>query len=263
MNRSAIRPGSGFRVARRAGALASVALLATGCAGTANNPNDPFEGYNRAAFSFNDKVDQIALKPAATAYRKVTPSFVQTGVGNFFGNISDIWSTVNLFLQGKLQQGFDGFTRVALNTSFGLGGILDFASDAGLQKHNEDLGQTLGYWGVPSGPYLVLPLFGPSTVRDAVALPGDLAGNLWTYKEPLRWRNVGIGVRVIDERAALLDAGSLLEAAALDKYQFVRDAYLQRRASQVNDGARPDDEDNDAEAPAVHPAQPGAGGPVR
>lgn len=241
----------------RLGTLAIVVALG-GCASTSTSEHDPFESFNRAMFSFNDKLDQVALKPAATAYKDVTPSFVQTGIGNFFGNIGDIWSAVNSLLQGKLENGFNGVMRVAVNTVLGFGGVLDISSEAGLTRHQEDFGQTLGSWGVQSGPYVVLPLFGSSTVRDTVGLPVDIYGNIWTYKRPVAWRNVGAAVRLVDQRAALLDASNLLEDVALDKYQFVRDAYLQRRASQVNDnqndGGWEDAEPMPAPAAAVAPA---------
>ncbi|WP_132258216.1 MlaA family lipoprotein [Paucimonas lemoignei] len=218
-------------------ALIVMAAVMTGCATT--NKQDPFEGYNRTMFEFNDKVDKVALKPVAKAYQTVVPSFVQTGIGNFFGNLGDVWTAVNNFLQGKFEDGALDVVRVTANSTLGVLGLFDIASDSGVPKHKEDFGQTLGSWGVPSGPFLVLPLLGPSTVRDTVALPADIYGNPWTYKEPLRWRNVGTGVRIIDGRAALLDASNLLEDAALDPYQFVRDAYLQRRRSQVYDGNPP------------------------
>jgi len=206
----------------------------TGCASTSNNPSDPLEGFNRTMFSFNDTVDKVALKPAAQAYDAVVPNPVQRGVGNFFGNIGDLWSSVNQLLQGRIEQGVSTFMRVAINTTFGLGGVLDVATEARLPRERSDFGQTLGKWGVGSGPYVVLPFFGPSTLRDTAGMPVDLYGDLWTYKRPVRWRNVGSVVRIIDRRAQLLDASTLLEDAALDKYDFVRDAYLQRRQSQIH-----------------------------
>jgi phospholipid-binding lipoprotein MlaA len=220
----------------RAGGLAAAvgaSLMLGGCAST--NPKDPFEKFNRAMFSFNDTVDRVALKPTATFYKNVTPSFVQTGVGNFFGNLSDLWSSVNNFAQLKGQDGMNDFTRFAVNSTFGLVGVLDIATPAGMHKHNEDLGQTLGYWGVPSGPYLMLPILGPSTVRDAAALPGDFWGDPWTHVNDIPWRNGGILLRAVDQRAAVLDASNLLEDAALDRYEFIRDGYLQRRNSKVLD----------------------------
>jgi phospholipid-binding lipoprotein MlaA len=210
------------------------AVLLSGCA-TSANPKDPFEKFNRAMFSFNDAVDRTALKPAATAYKNVTPSFVQTGVNNFFGNLSDLWSSFNNLAQLKAQDGINDFTRFAVNSTLGLAGVLDIATPAGLRKHNEDLGQTLGYWGVPSGPYLMLPILGPSTVRDTAALPGDFWGDPWTHVNDIPWRNSGIVLRAVDQRASVLDASNLLEDAALDRYEFIRDGYLQRRSSKVLD----------------------------
>jgi len=216
---------------RTAALVLGTAVLLAGCAGP--NPRDPYESYNRAMFNFNDKVDTYALKPVATVYRDITPSFVQTGVGNFFGNLSDAWSGVNNLLQGKGEDGMTDITRFALNSTLGVLGLFDIASPAGLEKHKEDFGQTLGVWGLESGPYLVLPLLGPSTVRDTVALPADWAGDIWQYKDPAHVRNIGTAVKVVDVRAGLLDAGSLFEDAALDRYEFLRDGYLQRRESQV------------------------------
>lgn len=213
-------------------------LLLVGCATPPHNPQDPLEPFNRAVFNFNDTVDRTALKPAATAYKNITPGFVQVGVNNFFGNLADVWSGVNNLAQAKGQDGLSDLTRFALNSTFGIFGVLDIATPAGLRKHSEDLGQTLGYWGVPSGPYLMLPIFGPSTIRDAAALPVDLWGDPWSHKDPVRWRNVGIGVRAIDQRASILDASNLLEDAALDRYEFIRDGYLQRRASKIYDDER-------------------------
>jgi len=250
------------RLSSLALAIAACAVLA-GCA-TPSNPQDPLEKFNRASFAFNDTVDRVALKPAATAYKNVLPGFVQTGVGNFFGNLSDVWSSANNFLQGKGEAGATDFMRVALNSTFGIFGILDIASEAGLQKHNEDFGQTLGYWGVPSGPFLMLPLLGPSTIRDTAALPADRWADPWKYKDPHNWRNIGTGVRVIDQRASLLEASNLFEEAALDRYDFIRDGYMQRRQSQVFDGESQRSSDAEQDAPAANtqvvpsPAAPAA-----
>lgn len=251
-------------------ALAAALLLLSGCA--TNNPKDPLEPVNRAVFTFNDKVDQVALKPAATAYKKVTPSFVQTGVSNFFGNLGDIWSSANNLMQGKGEAGMSDFARVMINTSFGIGGLFDIASEAGIRKHREDFGQTLGYWGVPSGPYVMLPLLGPSTVRDTAALPVDIAADPWVYVTPTNLRNIGSATRIVDERAALLDASNLMEEAALDRYEFIRDGYLQRRQGQVFDGqgsrqeaqeeARLNAEDARKAAETAAPAAPAGGAPA-
>ncbi len=220
----------------------ALAVLMTGCATAPDtaDPRDPFEGFNRTVFRFNDAVDEAVLKPVATGYQKVTPSFVQTGVSNFFGNIGDVWSAVNNLLQGKLEAGVSDGMRVAINTTFGFVGVLDIASEAGLTKHKEDFGQTLGVWGVPSGPYVVLPLLGPSTIRDTAALPVDFAGDVWQYTDSVGTRNTGTALRIVDARAGLLDAGNLLEDVALDKYAFMRDAWLQRRQSMIGgESARP------------------------
>lgn len=219
----------------RIGLALAIAASVSACA-TGTNPRDPLEGYNRAMFKFNDTVDQVALKPVATAYKKVTPSFVQTGVGNFFGNLSDVWSAVNNLLQGKGEAGLQDVVRVGMNSTFGIFGLIDFASQAGIPKHNEDFGQTLGWYGIQPGPYVMLPLLGPSTVRDTVALPLDITGDPWRYKDPVSVRNIGTVTRVVDKRAALLDATNLMEAAALDRYEFIRDGFLQARESKVFDG---------------------------
>ncbi len=239
------RAARGVRLA----VMLAVAAALSACA-TGPNQKDPYEKFNRAMFSFNDAIDQAALKPVATAYQTVLPTFVQSGVANFFGNLADVWSAANNLLQGKGAKGMSDVTRVAMNSTFGLGGLIDVASAAGLQKHNEDFGQTLGSWGVNSGPYLMLPLLGASTVRDTVALPLDWTGDPWAYKRPVRWRNVGSGVRIIDQRAALLDASNLMEEAALDRYEFVRDSFLQRRESRIDDGDGPRKGDKPAEPKA-------------
>jgi len=232
-----------------------MALGLTGCATT--NPKDPFEPYNRAMFAFNDKLDKVALKPAAEAYTNVLPSFVRTGVGNFFGNLGDVWTSANDFLQGKPADGANDVMRVAVNTFLGLGGVLDIATEAGLPKHKEDFGQTLGKWGVKSGPYVVLPVLGSSTVRDTAALPLDLYADPWLSTTPVYLRNTGTVVRLVDQRATLLDASNLLEEAALDKYVFVRDAYLQRRESKIRDGETSSSSYEDDIGPTVD-AEPAA-----
>jgi phospholipid-binding lipoprotein MlaA len=240
----------------------AVTLVLAGCA-TTSNPKDPLEKFNRAMFSFNDTIDQAAVKPAAQVYSTL-PTFLQTGIGNFFGNLGDVWTAANNFLQGKMADGWSDVMRVAVNTTMGLGGVLDIGSEAGLVKHKEDFGQTLGKWGVRSGPYVVLPVLGSSTLRDTFATPVDLYADPWLHKDPVRWRNSGTVVRLLDQRAAVLDASNLVEEAALDRYEFVRDAYLQRRESKIRDGESPRSyyEDDvgptaaheDVLAPAVVPA---------
>jgi phospholipid-binding lipoprotein MlaA len=216
------------------GSLAfALALSLTGCA-TINGQQDPFEDFNRTMFSFNDKVDQVALKPAAMAYRDLLPMFVQIGIGNFFGNIGDVWSAVNNLLQGRAADGLTDVMRVAVNTTLGLGGLLDIGSEVGMAKHKEDFGQTLGVWGIAAGPYVVLPFLGSTTLRDTFALPADIYGDLWGYIDPVRLRHAGTFIRVIDQRSVVLDASNLIEDAALDRYEFVRDGYMQRRESRIN-----------------------------
>lgn len=227
---------------RRAGAV-GLLVLTVGCAsGPHASPNDPFEPFNRGVSSFNDRVDDAVLRPVATAYRKVLPSPVRTGVGNFFDNLSDVWSFANSALQLKVQNTAETFMRVSVNTVFGLAGLLDVATEAGLYRHSEDFGQTLGRWGVGSGPYVVLPLLGPSTLRDTLALPVDSAGSVLGHVNDIPVRNSMYALRAVDTRANLLRATQLIGDAALDKYTFTRDAYLQRRRNDVYDGNVPDDD---------------------
>jgi len=240
-------------------ALAAAGLLA-GCASAPGaDPRDPWEGYNRSMTKFNTVVDGVVLKPTATFYRRATPSIVRTGVGNFFGNLGDAWSFVNGVLQAKPESSLHSFWRVAINTTFGLGGLLDPATNMRLKRVNEDFGQTLGHWGVPPGPYVVLPLLGPSTLRDTAALPVD-----W-YGQPLRYvvsdipvRYSLMAVRAVDSRARLLGASDLLEQGALDPYSFQRDVFLQLRRNQVYDGnPPPEPEHEDHAAPQDDGAPPG------
>jgi phospholipid-binding lipoprotein MlaA len=217
--------------------LFAVLLLGGLLSGCATGPNadsrDPLEPFNRGVSRFNDAVDDALLKPVATTYRDVTPDPVRTGVSNFFGNLRDVWSAVNATLQLRPLEATENALRFGVNTVFGLGGLLDIASEMGIDRTPLDFGQTLGRWGIPSGPYLVLPIFGPSSVRDAagfgVEARGDLVGNL----DHISTRNSLTALRVVDTRANLLRATSMLEGAALDKYSFTRDFYLQRRENQI------------------------------
>lgn len=218
-------------------ALALSAALATGCATTAN-PNDPLEGYNRAMFGFNEQVDKVVIKPAAQVYEAVLPHPVRTGVGNVLGNLGDPWIALNNLLQGKVAEGVSDLMRFALNSTWGLLGLLDIASEAGLPKHDEDLGQTLGRWGVGEGAYIVLPFFGPRTVRDAVALPADMAADPPFDIDYVRTRNTLAATRVVHFRSTLLGADRTVEEAALDRYAFVRDFYLEQRRYKVDDGRK-------------------------
>ena len=224
------------RMFLRAASLVAIMSFFTGCATQhSTSPQDPYEGFNRTVFSFNQTVDSNVLKPVAQAYQKVTPTPLQTGIGNFFGNLGDLWSCANNLMQGKAAEGAEDFSRVMINSFIGVFGIFDVATEAGIPKHNEDFGQTLGRWGVGSGPYLVLPFIGPSTVRDTVALPADYLADPWGYVYPVHTRNAGYAVRIVHRRASLLDGEKLVDGAALDRYQFMRDAYLQRRKNLVND----------------------------
>lgn len=235
--------------------LTFLLVLLTGCATGPNaNPKDPLEPFNRGVTRFNDVVDDAVLKPVATGYVNVTPELVRKGVSNFFNNLGDVWSFVNNVLQLKGEAAGDSLARVITNTMLGLGGLLDFATPLNIERHREDFGQTLGYWGVPSGPYLVLPILGSSTVRDTVALPADIGiGNAVSYVNNDAVRYGLTGLRLVDTRASLLRAGNLLSEAALDKYSFQRDAYLQARRSMVYDGDPPPDDEPAASQPASKP----------
>ena len=211
-----------------AGLLALVLLQ--GCA-TGPNPRDPFEPFNRTMTRFNEGLDDAIVKPVALAYQGVVPSPVRTGVSNFFGNLSDVWSFVNNVLQAKPQAAVDSFMRVSVNTVLGFGGLLDWATEMGIERHREDFGKTLGRWGVATGPYLVLPVLGPSTVRDTAALVVDAKGDLVMQLDNVATRNSLYVLRAVDLRASLLRAGDVLDQAALDKYSFTRDSYLQRRGA--------------------------------
>lgn len=203
------------------------------------DPRDPLEGFNRGVAKFNDGVDAAILRPVATAYKEVVPQLARTGVNNFFNNLQDVWTAVNSGLQLKGQAAAESVMRVGVNTVFGIFGLFDVASEMRIERHREDFGQTLGRWGVPPGPYLVLPILGPSSLRDTVALPVDWAGNPVGRMSDVSTRNWLTALDRVDTRARLLGIGSLVEEAALDKYSFVRDIYLQRRSDDVFDGNVP------------------------
>jgi phospholipid-binding lipoprotein MlaA len=221
----------------RAGLVATAlaAVLLAGCAST-GNPNDPLEGYNRAMFGFNEQVDKVVVKPAAQVYEAVLPSPARTAIGNVLGNLGDPWIGLNNMLQGKFAEGMSDLMRFAFNSTWGLLGLLDIASEAGLPKHDEDLGQTLGRWGVGEGAYIVLPFFGPRTVRDAVALPADMMANEPFRIDHVPTRNTVLGTRLVHGRSVLLGTERTLDEAALDRYAFVRDFYLEQRRYKVEDG---------------------------
>ncbi len=230
------------KVAKRFGMFAlATALLAglSGCASTANNPKDPIEGFNRAMFSFNDGLDKAIIKPVAQGYDYVLPQPVQTGVGNFFGNIADVFIAVNNLLQGKPADAASDAGRFLLNTTIGVLGVFDVATPAGLEKHDEDFGQTFGRWGVGEGAYVVWPIIGSRTVRDTAGYVVDVAVDPVWNVDHVPTRNSLAVLRLVDTRASLLPAEKVIDDAALDKYTYMRDAYLQRRKSLVYDGNPP------------------------
>jgi phospholipid-binding lipoprotein MlaA len=239
-------------------ALSLVSLVALSACSTVGAKSegqklDPWENWNRKVFSFNEGLDVAVLKPAATAYSTFVPQFVRQGVGNFFGNAADAWSFVNNVLQGRLEPAGKDLIRFGTNTVFGLGGVIDVASEMGLYHQYEDFGQTLGRWGVGAGAYIVWPLLGPSTVRESFALPFDRAVSPALLINDGAWQFGLAGLQIINTRADLLGATRVLDDIALDKYTFVRDAYLQRRRSLLSDGNEPGlpDESKPEVAPAV------------
>lgn len=220
-------------------------IVMTGCATTQQNERvakiDPFEPMNRAVFSFNEVADDYVIKPIAEAYKFVLPEFVRTGVTNFFSNINDVLIAANNLLQAKPLEAANDIGRFLINSTLGVLGLFDVATDIGLDKNREDFGQTLGVWGFSDGPYVVLPFFGPSNVRDTVGLAVDMETDFIINTNKLNSdEKIAVNaLRVINRRADLLDAGQLLEDAAFDKYSFMRDGYLQRRRNQVYDGNPP------------------------
>jgi len=203
---------------------------------------DPLEPINRFTFAVNLKADEWAIKPVAQAYKKVTPTPIRAGIQNVFGNIADLWTSANNLMQGKIREARTDATRVAINSTIGIVGLVDFASDWGYEKHKEDFGQTLGAWGVPTGPYIVLPLLGPSTLRDSLANFGvDVQASPFRYLADPGARNSVTALRLTDSRSRLLDREKALQGIALDQYLFVRYAYLQRRQAQVLDGRSAED----------------------
>lgn len=241
-------PSSGAWL-RRVAVLLTAGMLLTlaGCAtvqiarGGPGQRLDPWENWNRKVFAFNEELDRVVLKPVATGYTKVVPELVRRGVDNFFSNAADAWSAINNVLQGKPQPAFEDVVRVGTNTFFGIFGIFDVASEFGLEHHYEDFGQTLGRWGFGPGAYVVWPLLGPSTVRESIAIPFDRAASPAVLLHDGRWQFGLTVLQLVNARADLLGASRVIDGLALDKYSFVRDAYLQRRRSLVYDGEVPDD----------------------
>ncbi len=223
----------------------AVALLQGACATTGGRADDPFESWNRAMYAVNEPIDKHVMKPVAQAWVDYAPSFFRMAVTNYVNNIDDLFSAVNGLLQGKLDKAGNDLGRVMINTGFGLLGMIDIASDAGIPRGEEDFGQTFGYWGIPQGPYLFVPLFGPSTFRDGT---GTLLRIVWSPTTEIPnvvVRNVIYGLGAVDLRAQALGATSLIEQASLDPYTFVRRAYLQRREYMVYDGKPPPEKDEE------------------
>jgi phospholipid-binding lipoprotein MlaA len=221
--------------------LAAVALLSLqGCASVKSaDARDPWESMNRSVYNFNDAVDTLAIKPVTQIYVNVVPSFVRTGLHNVVSNLGDVWSMANSAMQLKGQHAAESFMRVTVNTVFGLGGLLDIATEMRLERHKEDFGQTLGHWGVKPGPYVVLPILGPSTLRDGLTLPVDYQGDATRQFSDQATRSSLTAVRIVDVRASLLKTVDTVKEASLDPYSFVRDAYLQKRENDVHDGNPP------------------------
>lgn len=234
-------------------------LFLGGCASASgyHNPKDPFEPLNRSVYKFNDVLDRAVVKPVAKGYRAVVPAPGRTMINNFFSNLDDVVVTLNDVLQLKLVQALSDGGRVLINTTIGAGGLADAAAKFGFEKHNEDFGQTLGYWGLGSGPYLVLPFFGPSSVRDGVGLYADTLTSPTNQIRPTRQRNQTTLFNGVRRRSNLLDTEKLLDVAELDRYSFLRDAYLSHRQSLVYDGDPPrekyEDEEEDDSAPVKSP----------
>ncbi len=226
--------------------LVTTVVVLAGCATSdGRDPRDPIEPFNRVVYEFNDTLDRILIKPVAKGYRAIMPSPVDRGVTNFFSNLSDVGSAINNLLQFKLKRAASDVSRVLVNSTVGVLGFFDVASNMNLEKHGEDFGQTLGAWGVGPGPYIVLPVLGPSDGRDTIGLVVDWYTDPVTYVDPTRARNGLIVLRGIDKRADLLGASRVVEEAALDKYEFIRDSYLQKRQNAVHDGNPPDEEFDD------------------
>ena len=244
--------------ALRLALVGAIVALCSACASVPGAPpppkEDPWENFNRKVFSFNESVDEAVLKPVAEAYRNVLPELVRTGVSNVLGNLGDVWSAANHLLQGKVHSGMDMGMRVLTNTVFGLGGLLDPATEMGLTRRSEDFGQTLGRWGLGAGPYLVLPLLGPSTLRDASALLVDRQASASSYISNDSAAYGVTALEVVNLRASLLGASQLLDSVALDKYSFWRQAFLSRRLDAVYDGAPPLENFDDEPEPAANPA---------
>jgi phospholipid-binding lipoprotein MlaA len=223
--------------------IAATALA--GCATTGGRIDDPFEPANRVMYAINEPLDKYFAKPIAEAYVDYVPSVIRTGISNYFNNIDDLFSAVNGLLQGKLDKAGHDMGRVMINTFPGILGLIDIASEAGIPRGNEDFGQTFGYWGIPQGPFLFVPLFGPTTVRDGTGFVLRVLWSPTTEIPDVAVRNVIYGFGLLDARVQALGATSLIDQASLDPYTFVRRAYLQRRQYLVYDGNPPREKDEE------------------
>lgn len=239
-SRPSVSPSTGLRRFGRLGAVLGAAALATGCATVATpNPQDPWERYNRSMYAFNETVDGAFLKPVAGFYSQMMPDPAESCVHNIFNNLADVWSAINSFLQARGVDFANTMGRVLFNSTMGLGGCIDVASMNGAPRIQNDFGVTLGVWGVPAGPYFVMPFMGASNVRDTTAFVGTLVADVSPLSPVLNLsnhpeRNIILGTYIIDTRANLLDADRLVDEVALDRYSFIRDAYIQRRNAMVN-----------------------------
>ena len=230
--------------------LLLASFMLTGCASTGNNPKDPFESFNRGVYKFNESLDKAVVKPLAKGYNTAMPQPGKMMVSNFFSNLGDVIVTINDLLQLKVVQALSDGGRILVNSTIGLYGLVDVASNVGMEKHNEDFGQTLGYWGIGSGPYLVIPFFGPSSIRDGVGLYADDRSGVLSRVSHVDTRNQLYATNLLSKRASLLDQEKVLDEAMIDNYSFIRDAYQQRRKSLIYDGNPPrekfDDDGNDS-----------------
>ncbi len=228
--------------------LILVSLVLAGCASTSHNPKDPFESFNRGMYQFNDTVDKAVVKPAAKGYNAVMPAPGKMMVSNFFSNLDDVIVAINDLLQFKIVRAISDSGRIVVNTTVGLLGLVDVASHVGLEKHNEDFGQTLGRWGIGSGPYLVLPFFGPSSVRDGAGLYADSRASMMRKIYPVDTRNQLYAANILSKRTSLLDQEKVLDEAMIDEYSFIRDAYMQRRRNLIYDGNPPREKIDEGES---------------
>jgi phospholipid-binding lipoprotein MlaA len=230
---------SGMRKGRAWALGGLLALAGIGNAFAEENPHDPYEGFNRSMFAVHEAIDKYAAKPVAQVYDNAVPLPVKAGVGNFFGNVGELWVGVNSALQGKFGDAGVDLGRLLINSTVGIFGLFDVASELGLERHDEDFGQTMAVWGAGSGGYLFWPVIGSRTVRDTLGWGVDIMGDPVGYVDSIPVRNSLRGLRIVDIRASLLPADKVVEEAALDKYAYIRDAYLQRRRNQIFDGRPP------------------------